>query len=159
MKDKMRKFWIGGLHVLCLCVSLSVAYRPLLVWHGFNDSCEGPIQRKFCCHRQPRENGGICLTELESFSNEKSKQTNKQTNPSLPDIISHVRSTLPGIYVFCIRIGNSSSSEKRASVFMPLKQQLDIACAQVAKIPELRKGFNALGESQGGILMRALVQK
>lgn len=42
---------------------------------------------------------------------------------------------------------------------MPMKQQLDIACAQLAEIPELREGFNAFGVSQGGILMRALVQK
>ncbi|XP_003740872.1 palmitoyl-protein thioesterase 1 [Galendromus occidentalis] len=42
---------------------------------------------------------------------------------------------------------------------MPLEKQLEIACAQLADIPELRQGFNAFGESQGGILMRAIVQK
>jgi palmitoyl-protein thioesterase len=36
---------------------------------------------------------------------------------------------------------------------------VDLVCEQLAKVPELSNGFNAIGFSQGGLFMRAYVER
>ncbi|KAI8813157.1 palmitoyl-protein thioesterase 1, isoform CRA_a [Cladochytrium replicatum] len=80
-----------------------------------------------------------------------------------PDSMGTVKSALeewlPGVLVHSIQIGASESDDTDKGFFDLLDRQINEACEQVTAIPELSNGFNAVGFSQGGLFMRALVQR
>merc|ERR1719430_786448 len=45
------------------------------------------------------------------------------------------------------------------TVLMRCVDQIDLVCDQILSDPELSKGYNAVGISQGGLLLRGLVQR
>ena len=72
-----------------------------------------------------------------------------------------IEENIPGIYVRSLQIimddflhnllGDilgSQLSEIEASIFRPVKEQVDVACQQIANDPLLRNGYNAIGYSQ-----------
>jgi len=81
-------------------------------------------------------------------------------NPlSLGKIIKWIENKIPGIYVYSIRIGNSSEADASNGFFKPINEQIDMACHKFASDPKLMNGFNAVGFSQGGQFLRAYVQR
>jgi len=70
-----------------------------------------------------------------------------------------IEKALPGIYVYSVEIGGSIEADEYNSYFMNVNDQIDYAAKELASIPELGKGFNALGFSQGGQFLRAYVQR
>lgn len=48
---------------------------------------------------------------------------------------------------------------RKASFFGKAADQVASAAEQIAALPELKDGYNAVGLSQGGQLLRALVQQ
>ncbi|CAO3588224.1 unnamed protein product [Absidia cylindrospora] len=70
-----------------------------------------------------------------------------------------IKQHIPGIYVHSVKIGDSENSDRNAGFFGVIDDQVDYACEQLAAIPELAKGFNAVGFSQGGLFMRAYVER
>ncbi|KAM7543313.1 hypothetical protein Aperf_G00000014860 [Anoplocephala perfoliata] len=70
-----------------------------------------------------------------------------------------IRDEIPGIYVLNLKIGSSGFFDRVNSFFMPVKQQLDIACGTVHSDPQLVDGFHLIGFSQGGLFVRALAQR
>lgn len=74
-------------------------------------------------------------------------------------LISKIQAALPGVFVHSVRIGDSPEEDRRYSLFDNMDRQIREVCSQLAAIPELRDGFNAIGLSQGGQFMRAYVER
>ena len=66
-----------------------------------------------------------------------------------------IRDPCPGIYVISVEVGNGADD----SVFLPMSRQVEMFCAKVQADPNLQKGFNMLGFSQGSIIVRAALQR
>ncbi|ORX44084.1 palmitoyl-protein thioesterase 1 [Hesseltinella vesiculosa] len=81
-------------------------------------------------------------------------------NPkSMGAITEIIHSHIPDAFVHSIRIGESESDDRNAGFFGVLNDQLEDVCEQLASIPELANGFHALGFSQGGLFLRAYIQR
>jgi len=70
-----------------------------------------------------------------------------------------IEQQLPGIYVYSIEIGKSIEDDEYNSYFMNVNDQIEYAFQELNAIPELAKGFNAMGFSQGGQFLRAYVER
>lgn len=78
---------------------------------------------------------------------------------SLGSIAKSLNESLPGVYVHSLRIGNNVIEDVTNGYFMHPDKQIEMACDLVKKDPLLQNGFNAIGFSQGGQFLRALVQR
>ncbi|CAI7799536.1 unnamed protein product [Closterium sp. NIES-53] len=70
-----------------------------------------------------------------------------------------VRSVLPDVFFHSICVKEDGIRDISSSIFGSIDQQIDEVCASLAAIPQLARGFNAIGISQGGLLFRAYVQR
>ncbi|XP_070619975.1 palmitoyl-protein thioesterase 1 [Erythrolamprus reginae] len=81
-------------------------------------------------------------------------------NPiSMGYIKKMVEEKIPGIYVLSLRIGSSLIDDMENSFFMKVNDQVKKVCDQLSKDPNLQGGYNAMGFSQGGQFLRAVVQR
>ncbi|KAL7752038.1 hypothetical protein RI367_002567 [Sorochytrium milnesiophthora] len=81
-------------------------------------------------------------------------------NPqSMGSIIKTMQREMPGVFVHSIRIGASESDDKRKGFLDDINIQIANVCAELATVPELKAGFNAVGFSQGGLFLRAYVER
>lgn len=78
---------------------------------------------------------------------------------SISQIKTFLEEEVPGIYVTSIRMGNNTEEDFLSSYFMNLNEQVSIACRTIASDPKLKNGYNALGFSQGGQIVRAIAQR
>ncbi|VDN08930.1 unnamed protein product [Dibothriocephalus latus] len=70
-----------------------------------------------------------------------------------------IREEIPGIFVLDLLIGGSSLIDRLNTYFMPINKQLARACEIVHSNKNLSQGFHLIGFSQGGLFVRALVQR
>ncbi|WFD34977.1 hypothetical protein MCUN1_001823 [Malassezia cuniculi] len=70
-----------------------------------------------------------------------------------------VEDMYPGIVVHSVYLKSGLIPDQHAGVFSNVNDDIQIACAQLASIPELRHGFDAVGFSQGGQFLRAYVER
>ncbi|NXI58776.1 PPT1 thioesterase, partial [Chloroceryle aenea] len=70
-----------------------------------------------------------------------------------------VEKKIPGIYVLSLKIGSNLIQDMENSFFMNANDQVREVCSQLAKDPQLRGGYNAMGFSQGGQFLRAVAQR
>ncbi|KAI8088946.1 Alpha/Beta hydrolase protein [Halteromyces radiatus] len=81
-------------------------------------------------------------------------------NPkSMGGITELIQAHLPGVFVHSVKLGDSINDDRNAGFFGIINDQVDSVCQQLANIPELANGFNAVGFSQGGLFMRAYVER
>uniref|UniRef100_H2YIF5 Palmitoyl-protein thioesterase 1 n=1 Tax=Ciona savignyi TaxID=51511 RepID=H2YIF5_CIOSA len=81
-------------------------------------------------------------------------------NPlSMGSIIRMVEAQIPDIYTLSIKIGETTVEDIMNGFLKPIPEQITMACEQVKSDPNLVNGFNAMGFSQGGQFLRALVQQ
>jgi palmitoyl-protein thioesterase len=68
---------------------------------------------------------------------------------------------IPGTYIHLIQLGDTGSSDRSATFFGNLTEQVEYVCNQLAKDNILRTApaINALGFSQGGQFLRAYVER
>ncbi|KAA1068006.1 hypothetical protein PGT21_024705 [Puccinia graminis f. sp. tritici] len=90
----------------------------------------------------------------------------KTTNPTripvvvtLDDLAKKIDLRYPGTTVYKIRLADSDPQDRRATWFGSANEQVDSVCDQLAELDELSLGFDAIGLSQGGQLMRAYVER
>ncbi|CEH12415.1 Palmitoyl protein thioesterase [Ceraceosorus bombacis] len=70
-----------------------------------------------------------------------------------------LKDAFPGIFVHLAHVGDDVSSDQKAGFFGDLSKQLPLICKQIEDVPELKDGFDAIGFSQGGLFMRAYVER
>jgi palmitoyl-protein thioesterase len=78
---------------------------------------------------------------------------------SMRSTVELIKETRPGIFVHSIYADTDPQADERHSLFGDANQQVQQVCQQLQAIPELRGGFDAIGYSQGGLLLRALVER
>ncbi|CAO3648542.1 unnamed protein product [Cunninghamella echinulata] len=74
-------------------------------------------------------------------------------------IIDMIQTELPDTFVHSIGLAETQNDDRNAGFFGIIDKQVDYVCEQLAKIPELSNGFDAIGFSQGGLFLRSYVQK
>lgn len=62
------------------------------------------------------------------------------------------------VYIKSVRIGDTSSDDRVKSLSTHPFKQINQVCREIRNDERLKDGFNAIGLSQGGLFMRALVQ-
>ncbi|KAF7729449.1 hypothetical protein EC973_004429 [Apophysomyces ossiformis] len=101
-------------------------------------------------------------------------------NPeSMGRVVDHLQHLLPATFIHSVRVGDSADEDRNAGFFGVIREQasnqslvsevdakkrrnlfqVDVVCNQLAVIPELANGFNAIGFSQGGLFLRAYVEQ
>jgi len=70
-----------------------------------------------------------------------------------------IQSALPGIYVYSVEIGGSITFDEIEGFIGNANDQIDFVCNQIASDPNLAKGFNAIGFSQGSQLLRGVAER
>jgi len=78
------------------------------------------------------------------------------TNESVIHIKDILESELPGIYVRAMEIGDHPSYD---SIFTGMDTQVQMFCDQVSADPQLQDGFNLMGFSQGGVIVRGYLER
>ncbi|KAJ1767238.1 hypothetical protein EV179_002099 [Coemansia sp. RSA 487] len=80
-------------------------------------------------------------------------------NSTMGSVIAMVQEELPGVYVHSIKLGSSVSSDRNAGFLGNLNTQIDKVCEDLSDIKELQGDINMMGFSQGGLFLRALIQR
>ncbi|KAF0697421.1 Aste57867_11901 [Aphanomyces stellatus] len=70
-----------------------------------------------------------------------------------------VSDTLDGAYVTSVQIGKNVDEDEYNSVHLTMDEQVSRFAAIVSRDPNLRKGFNAIGFSQGGLIVRGYIER
>ncbi|CAD7696417.1 unnamed protein product [Ostreobium quekettii] len=76
--------------------------------------------------------------------------------------IGHIADNLRkylGVYVYSIATGDGRDADVRSSYIGNINDQVAKVCNDLKEIPELQNGFNAVGFSQGGQFLRAVLQR
>lgn len=66
---------------------------------------------------------------------------------------------MPTVYVHSVYLDVNPLEDEKRSLFGDANREVDIVCDQLANIPELADGFGAIGFSQGGLFLRALIER
>jgi len=81
-------------------------------------------------------------------------------NPlSMGSIKRMIESKLAGVYVRSLMIGDNIIQDTENGFIMNANEQVRMVCDKIKADPKLANGFNALGFSQGGQFLRAVVQR
>jgi len=75
------------------------------------------------------------------------------------DFVGRIKEIHPGIYVHSIFIEEDLGKDRQAGFYGNANDQIDFVASQLAAIPELSDGFDAIGLSQGGQFLRAYVER
>ena len=76
------------------------------------------------------------------------------SNPGMQSLAASVKARYPGIFAVAVDVADFLES-----LFTPMQQQVDSFAKAVKAIPELKNGFNVVGLSQGGLIIRAYVEQ
>ena len=77
----------------------------------------------------------------------------------ITSLMDQLREAFPGLFVYSVSLDSSDSGDRKAGFFGHVNEQVEQACEQLASVPELADGFDAIGFSQGGQFLRAYVQR
>ncbi|PPQ89525.1 hypothetical protein CVT25_012197 [Psilocybe cyanescens] len=72
---------------------------------------------------------------------------------------SLIKDVHPGIFVHSIFIEQDLDKDRQAGFYGNVNDQIELVATQLANIPELENGFDAIGFSQGGQFLRAYVER
>jgi palmitoyl-protein thioesterase len=70
-----------------------------------------------------------------------------------------VEGQLPGTTVISLEIGGSIVADLTSGFLTNVNDQIDFVCQSLQNNPALQNGYNGMGFSQGGLFLRALVQR
>jgi len=77
------------------------------------------------------------------------------SNEAMSHAQAWIEQDFPGIYVKNVEVGNG----REDSLFLDIDQQILLFTKAVQSDPKLKKGFNLIGHSQGGLISRAYIQR
>lgn len=82
-------------------------------------------------------------------------------NPGLQDVAELINETNPDTVVHIIGLADTGASDRTATFFGNVTEQVAQVCEQLAKEPKLRNApaINAIGFSQGGQFLRGYVER
>ncbi|KAF8891720.1 Alpha/Beta hydrolase protein [Infundibulicybe gibba] len=81
------------------------------------------------------------------------------SSPGMLEFASLIKDMHPGIFVHSVYIDEDLDEDKRAGFYGNVNDQIDVVAQQLAAIPQLASGFDAIGFSQGGQFLRAYVER
>ncbi|PFH52022.1 hypothetical protein AMATHDRAFT_2510 [Amanita thiersii Skay4041] len=81
------------------------------------------------------------------------------SSPGIQQFVSLIKDTYPGIFVHSVYLDKDIENDKRAGFYGNVNEQIQLVAIQLAAIPQLKGGFDAIGFSQGGQFLRAYVEK
>ena len=68
----------------------------------------------------------------------------------MQELATSLKSAFPGLYVHLVALEDTLSADQKAGFFGNVNEQVEQVCDQLASVPELSKGFDGIGFSQGG---------
>jgi len=74
-------------------------------------------------------------------------------------MIQTIREALPEVHVINVAVGEDPDMDHFNTFLMRCLDQIDLVCEQIMADPLMSAGYNAVGISQGGLLIRGLVQR
>ncbi|WFD32311.1 palmitoyl-protein hydrolase [Malassezia sp. CBS 17886] len=80
-------------------------------------------------------------------------------SPWLRNLKGQLEHMYPGIYVHLVEVQEGALVDQRATVFGNVNAQIDAVRDQLLSVPELRRGFDAVGFSQGGQFLRGFTER
>ncbi|KIY46181.1 alpha/beta-hydrolase [Fistulina hepatica ATCC 64428] len=75
------------------------------------------------------------------------------------EFASMIEDMHPSIFVHSVYLDEDLDKDQRAGFYGNVDEQIAFAAVQLAAIPELQDGFDAIGFSQGGQFLRAYVER
>lgn len=78
---------------------------------------------------------------------------------SIESVKTFLENKLTGIYVTSIQMGSNAEEDFFSSYLMNLNKQVEKACSMIKADSNLKNGYNAIGFSQGGQILRAIAQR
>ena len=75
------------------------------------------------------------------------------------DVVSIFNQRYPDMFIYPIFLDAKPSKDQEKTLFGDANKEVEYVCEQLSAIHELKEGFDAIGFSQGGLFMRALVQR
>lgn len=80
-------------------------------------------------------------------------------NRSIGAVRRRIQEVLGGVFVHSIATGEGGPADSESTIFGNVNAQVEDVCRTLAGFPELKDGYNAVGFSQGGQFMRAVVER
>ncbi|KAJ2907930.1 hypothetical protein GGI21_003393, partial [Coemansia aciculifera] len=80
-------------------------------------------------------------------------------NTTMGVVTGIIQDELPGVFVHSVQLGASVGADRNAGFFGNINTQIDAVCTSLSAMEELQDGVNLMGFSQGGLFLRALVQR
>lgn len=74
----------------------------------------------------------------------------------MADVIDNLH---PQVQVYAIRLSEDPELDERQSFVGDMNVKLDKVCEEITELPFLARGFDAIGNSQGGLFLRALQER
>ncbi|KAF9467286.1 palmitoyl-protein thioesterase [Collybia nuda] len=81
------------------------------------------------------------------------------SSPGMLQFASLIKDMHPGIFIHSISMDEDFDKDRKAGFYGNVNDQIELAAGQLAAIPELEHGFDAIGFSQGGQFLRAYVER
>ncbi|KAG7090916.1 hypothetical protein E1B28_009991 [Marasmius oreades] len=81
------------------------------------------------------------------------------SSPGMLEFSNMIRQVHPGIFIHSVYIEKELDKDKQATYYGNVNDQIELVSKQLADIPELAGGFDAIGFSQGGQFLRAYVER
>lgn len=75
-------------------------------------------------------------------------------SPGMLEFAELLKEQHPGLFVHNIYIDEDNEEDKKAGFYGYVNDQVALVADQIAEIPELQNGFDAIGFSQGGQFLR-----
>ena len=77
----------------------------------------------------------------------------------ISNLTLEMKTWYPKLFTYSIQIGDTLDQDRKSSFFGQINNQVELVCNSLKLVKELKDGFNAIGFSQGGLFLRAYVQR
>ncbi|PPQ98444.1 hypothetical protein CVT24_004123 [Panaeolus cyanescens] len=81
------------------------------------------------------------------------------SSPGMVEFASRIKEIHPGIFIHSVYIEEDAGKDRDAGFYGNVNHQIELVAEQLKTIPELQRGFDAIGLSQGGQFLRAYVER